>query len=210
MGQRKGLCLPNAVRIIDLLKEKERDDKNLASMKNRSKQLEWLTALDIRTIVKILAAQPVQAAKLEEVAVKLGVPFEEIAEESTSNPNSNANHIHLYESWKSSPVAALIAGARSSIEVVDSILFLDLEQITDLIAQAAHANAHLEISIYMASPDNVFGAQRSREMRTAKDRSILIPVFQHDISAEKEKYKSLFGEVESHINQQLDGLRFNL
>jgi signal recognition particle subunit SEC65 len=205
MGQRKGLLLPKVARITELLREKAQNDVNLASVKNDAKKLECLTALDFRTIVKILAGQQVQAAKLEEVAEALSVSVEEIAEESTSNPTeSSASQIHVFENWKES--AELIATARSSIVVIDSIVFLDLEWITDLIAQAAaHArNADLDVSIYMASPSKAFGAQRFREMGEMENNRTAIQFFQDEVSGKEQKgYESLFEKVESRIRQQL-------
>jgi transcriptional regulator with XRE-family HTH domain len=201
MGERKGLVWPNVARIIELLKEKAQDDADFASVKSDVEKLERLTGLDPRTAVKILAGKRVQAAKLEEVANELNVPLEEI-EESASNPTlSSASQMQVFENWKES--AKLIAAARNSIVVIDSILFLDVEWITDLIAQAAHAT-DLEVSIYMASPSKAFGAQRFREMEEMEDSSNAIAIFQDEVSVKELKgYESLFDKVESRIRQQL-------
>jgi transcriptional regulator with XRE-family HTH domain len=170
-------------------------------VKSDVEKLERLTGLDPRTAVKILAGKRVQAAKLEEVANELNVPLEEI-EESASNPTlSSASQMQVFENWKES--AKLIAAARNSIVVIDSILFLDVEWITDLIAQAAHAT-DLEVSIYMASPSKAFGAQRFREMEEMEDSSNAIAIFQDEVSVKELKgYESLFDKVESRIRQQL-------
>ena len=202
MGQQHGLRLPKVARIIELLEEKAQNDLDLTSRKSDAEKLEHLTPLDPRTILKILARRRVQAASLEEVATVLNVAAEEITEELDGNPTlSRASQIHVFENWKES--AGLIAKARSSIVVIDSILFLDLEWITDLVTQAAHA-ADLDVSIYMASPSKVFGAQRFREMEEVEDSSTAIPLFQDEVPGKEiEGYESVFDKVVSRIDQKL-------
>jgi hypothetical protein len=85
------------------------------------------------------------------------------AKPTSSGTEGSAGNVRVCGGWREA--YPIIASARRSIVIVDSFLAGEVLDVADVVEQAAaqpHVNK-LTVSLYMASPDKPFGAQRIRE-----------------------------------------------
>lgn len=191
MVEGKGLLHPNVKSIQELLDLRTWDASALAAH----------SELDLRTVESILRGERKQWAVMEIVATTLGVPLSQIVNDLSKDQAEwpAYSSVRIFKDWE--PAWPAIESARESVLIVDSFFMNEHGRLgTALEKNKSSRKVPLRVSIYMASPNRSFGAQRLREMNLPPKELLAGKSTLRD----EKYYGTLFGSLVASIKKLRD------
>ncbi len=111
--------------------------------------------------------------------------------------------IEVHEAWNDDALQSVLKGARKSITIIDS--YYDEANYLETCVQAILATQRrVKVSIYMASPEKPFGAQRDLERNTTLEKeSYSARLWKGVTSADTQAYTSSFRQFCADLTQHV-------
>jgi transcriptional regulator with XRE-family HTH domain len=195
MSQPKGLRIPNGKRILELRNEKRWSVEKLAEV----------AEIDARSVEGAERGERKQHNVLYAIAKTLEVSLSEIVIDEMPDDQSWPSHsrIQVHKGWEQSWSA--IEQAQEEILIIDSFFSEFAHLGMALGKNAAQRKKSLSLSMYMASPQKDFGAQRVREKDLPNDdkTDLFALLIAQTTKRERKDYETTFHTFEIGIKQHV-------